>query len=91
MRCSDVTCYRGAMSLPLPNPPPGFDDLPIGDQIDYVQALWDRIAARADSVPVPTWHREELDRRLAEHEADPDAGEPWEAVRAELLRRSATG
>jgi hypothetical protein len=33
------------MGQPLTVPPPGFDDLPVEDQIDYVQALWDRIAA----------------------------------------------
>jgi len=29
-------------------PPPGFDELPVDDKIDYVQLLWDRIAARPD-------------------------------------------
>ena len=28
-------------------PPPGFDDLPVDQKIDYVQSLWDRIAANA--------------------------------------------
>jgi hypothetical protein len=41
----------------VPLPPAGFDDLPVEDQIDYVQSLWDRIAANLDQVPVPEWHR----------------------------------
>jgi len=28
----------------------GFDELTVEDKIDYVQSLWDRIAASADQV-----------------------------------------
>lgn len=75
------------MGNALPLPPPGFDELNIDEQIEYVQALWDRIAAREEVVPVPDWHREILDERLADLEANPDAGRPWEEVRAELLKK----
>jgi putative addiction module component (TIGR02574 family) len=77
------------MSHALQNPPAGFDDLPVDQQIDYVQTLWDRIAANEDRVPVPAWHREILEERLAEHEADPDAGRPWEQVEIDLRKRLA--
>lgn len=77
------------MSYALQNPPAGFDDLPVDQQIDYVQTLWERIAAKEDQVSVPTWHREILDVRLAEYEADPDAGRPWEEVEADLRKRLA--
>jgi putative addiction module component (TIGR02574 family) len=52
------------MANPVPLPPPGFDDLSVDDQIEYVQSLWDRIAATPEQVPVPEWHREILDERL---------------------------
>lgn len=48
------------MSQALPLPPPGFDALSPDEQIDYVQSLWDHIAARPEDVPVPDWHREIL-------------------------------
>jgi hypothetical protein len=38
-------------------PPPGFDDLPVEEQIHYVQVLWDRIAAAADQIPMQEWQR----------------------------------
>ena len=47
-----------------PNPPPGFDDLPVDEQIDYVQSLWDRIAASPARVAVPEWHRRIIRERL---------------------------
>jgi len=37
----------------LKDPPAGFDDLPIDQQINYVQSLWDRIAAKEALVQVP--------------------------------------
>ena len=74
------------MANALQVPPPGFDELNIDEQIEYVQALWDRIAAKEDVVPVPDWHREILDERLADLDANPDAGRPWEEVKADLLK-----
>lgn len=74
------------MGNTLPLPPPGFDELDIDEQVEYVQALWDRIGAKEDRVPVPGWHREILDERLADLEANPDAGRSWEDVRADLLK-----
>ncbi len=78
------------MANPVPLPPPGFDELSIDEQLAYVQSLWDRIAATPDRVSVPEWHREILDERLKEHEANPDDGESWDVVRDQLrdkLRR----
>ena len=50
------TCYiEGVVENALPIPPPGFDDLNVDDQIEYVQALWDRIVAKEDVVPVLDW------------------------------------
>lgn len=72
------------MSKHLPIPPPGFDDLSVEEQIDYVQSLWNRIAASPEEVPVPEWHREVLDERLKDHEANPDAGDSWDVVRERL-------
>ena len=46
------------MPKPVAIPPPGFDQLTVEEQIDYVQLLWERIAATPDQVPVPDWHRE---------------------------------
>jgi hypothetical protein len=40
-----------AMARSMP-PPPGFDALPAEDQIEYVQSLWERIAATAGQVPL---------------------------------------
>jgi putative addiction module component (TIGR02574 family) len=48
---------------------------------------WDRIAASPESIPVPDWHREILDERLKDLEANPDAGVTWETVQERLRKK----
>ena len=59
----------------------------VEEKIDYVQSLWDRIAASPDTIPVPDWHREILDERLKDLEANPQAGDSWEAVQERLRKK----
>ncbi len=69
--------------------PPGFDELSTDEKVDYVQSLWERIAAQPEAVPVPDWHREILRERLEAHRANPGEGEPWEEVRDGVRRKIA--
>ena len=39
------------MSQAVQNPPPGFEELSVDDTLDYVQSLWDRIAANPPTTP----------------------------------------
>jgi putative addiction module component (TIGR02574 family) len=38
--------------------------LPLGERLRLVEQIWNGIAASPTSVPMPDWHRTELDRRL---------------------------
>lgn len=64
----------------VPLPPPGFESLPVEDQIDYVQSLWDCIAAGVGQVPLHEWQQALLQERLAAHRQSPDASRPWREV-----------
>jgi len=75
------------MSTSVPLPPPGFDELPIDERVEYVQTLWDRIAAKPVDLPVPDWHLDVVRERLAEYQRSPKKGRPWAAVRDELLSK----
>ena len=79
------------MATNLPLPPPGFDDLSVDDQIDYIQSLWDRIVAEPDQVPVPDWHRQVIRQRMADQENSPSEGQPWEEVRDEIRNKLERG
>ena len=75
------------MSKIVPTPPPGFDDLLVDKQIDFVQSLWDRIAATAEQVPVPEWHRQIIRERLASYNTNSTAGRLWTDVRTDIERK----
>lgn len=56
--------------------------LSVEDQLELVEALWDGIA-QGNAVPGPTQAQQaELERRLADHEANPDDVVSWNEVRA---------
>ena len=56
--------------------------LPPSERLKLVEEIWDSLAATPQDVPVPDWHKEELDRRL--DKPTPGAGESWDEVRAKL-------
>ena len=56
--------------------------LPPADRLELLERVWSSLAADPGGVPVPAWHRAELDRRLAE--PDPDLL-TWDEVRARFL------
>lgn len=70
-------------SVPL-SAPPGFDDLPVEQKLDYVEALWTRIASKPDRVPVPEWHRQVLAQRLEAYRASQGGSRPWAQFRDDL-------
>jgi putative addiction module component (TIGR02574 family) len=75
------------MGQPLTVPPPGFDDLSVDEQIDFVQALWTRIAETQRSVPSPDWHRDVVRQRLVDHRSKPDRARPWSDARSDVEKK----
>lgn len=61
-------------------------ELPVAERIRLVELIWDSIAAVPEAVPLSDELKAELDRRLAEFEADPEAGSPWEDVRKRIVQ-----
>ena len=61
--------------------------LPVPERLRLVEAVWDSLAAEAASVPVPDWHREELDRRLGAAEVERVYGRPAAEVIEDLRKR----
>ena len=65
----------------------GIDRLPRDVRVALVQEIWDTIAAETNVVPLSEAQRAELERRLAEDEANPEDVVPWEEVKAKALAR----
>lgn len=62
----------------------GLDRLGLEERLSLVEELWDSIAANSEAVPLTGPQRVELDRRLADHEADPTDVVSWDEVRSSV-------
>lgn len=62
--------------------------LSVAERIELAEAIWDTVAEDAglDELSVSEEHRRELDARLDDLSAAPEAGSPWEEVRSRLER-----
>lgn len=58
--------------------------LPPAERLRLMEQIWESLAVDPDSVPIPDWHRQELDRRLAEHNADAATVGTWDDVKSRL-------
>ena len=65
----------------------GIDRLSRDERLALVQEIWDSVAAESGSLLTDA-QRQELERRAAEDDADPDGGIPWEDVKAQARARS---
>lgn len=57
--------------------------LPLSERIELVEALWESILQDGYEPELTATQAEELDRRLASHEKNPDDVVPWETVKAD--------
>ena len=67
-RCFGREESEMSQTLPLPA---GFDALTVEEQIDYIQSLWDRIAAQPEQVPVPDWASRDIERTVSQLSSKP--------------------
>jgi len=58
--------------------------LPLPERIELAEALWDSITQEGYEPPLSPAQEAELNRRLEEHQRNPELAIPWEKVKAEL-------
>jgi putative addiction module component (TIGR02574 family) len=66
----------------------GIDRLSAEDRLALAEAIWDSVAREVEQAPLTEAQRHELERRLADSIARPDAVTPWEVVKARALARA---
>lgn len=71
----------------MSSPSLNFRQLALAERIQLVEDIWDSIAEETrGGLALTPEQQAELDRRWAEHQADPSSGVPWEQVRASLFK-----
>jgi len=61
--------------------------LSTAEKLELVEELWDSIPEEDEAIGLTVEQRDDLDLRLAEADADPDGGAPWETVRDRIRHR----
>jgi len=59
--------------------------LPVEDRIELAEALWESLELEPVQPDLTSWRREVLDKRLADDDAAPEAGSPWQEVKQRIL------
>lgn len=59
-------------------------ELPVAERLALVEDIWDSIAKDAKDIELSRELKDELDRRMEEHQKNPEAGTSWEELDAEL-------
>lgn len=65
----------------------GIDSMSVEDRIALVKDIWDSVAIEAGLQPPSSAEQAELDRRLAEDDANPDDTVSWETIKTEAQAR----
>jgi putative addiction module component (TIGR02574 family) len=62
-------------------------ELSVAERIQLAEDIWDTIPEASEAPKLTEAQRAELDRRLEAHRKNPEAGSPWEEVKARILGR----
>lgn len=58
--------------------------LPVPERMRLAEAIWESIAETPEAIELTDAQKAELDRRLQDFEANPDAGSSWADVRSRI-------
>ena len=68
--------------------PADFQSLSVPERLSLIDAIWDSIDEEQLEVTLTDEQRAELDRRIADMDANPDSGLTWEEVKARLRKKT---
>ncbi len=66
----------------------GIDQLSQEDRLSLAEAIWESVSRDMERTPLPESQRSELERRLADSIARPEAVTAWEVIKERALARA---
>ena len=64
----------------------GIDRLSVDDRLDLIDQIWDSLPEQVAPGEIPAWHLPILEQRLAEAEANPGGGVPFQDALRSLMK-----
>ena len=63
--------------------------LPLAERLQAMEALWDSLCRdQTQADVVPTWHEEELNKRVAALDSGDEVVSPWEEAKERIRQRA---
>ena len=62
--------------------------LSVEERLALAEEIWESVASEVESETLTVAQRQELERRLADSSARPDAVTPWEVIKERALARA---
>lgn len=60
--------------------------LPVEEKLNIIEQLWDSLTPpEREGLPVPAWHRDELEKRQDDIDENPGHSVPWSDVKRQLF------
>jgi putative addiction module component (TIGR02574 family) len=63
----------------------GIDKLSVDERLELADAIQESVAAEIEKAPLSEAQKQEIEKRLARHRANPDAARSWDEVEAGRL------
>ena len=60
-------------------------ELNVAERLTLLEATWASLERTPDLVPIPDWHKAELDRRLASSSDDGATTTDWDEIKQNIL------
>jgi putative addiction module component (TIGR02574 family) len=58
--------------------------LPVTERLRLIEEIWDSLEGETEVLPLPEWHKAELDKRLDALDQGTSIGSTWDEVRRRI-------
>jgi putative addiction module component (TIGR02574 family) len=66
-----------------------FRSLTVAERVDLVGELWEQISVSPETLSVPQWQMDELERRRQLYKSNPKRAIPWAEAKTTILKQHA--
>jgi putative addiction module component (TIGR02574 family) len=61
--------------------------LPVTERLQLIEEIWDSLDGVTEELPLPEWHRSEIDKRVDALDQGKSTGSAWDEVRRRITSK----